>query len=295
MSAYVEPSASRTSTRTGAPRSEVISSMTAAKVTASSAPLESRGTPSTSTAITPSASMATWTTLQDDGDLHSPSTAPSRRTSVTTGAVPVRWLRASRSSPGGLPSPTCWVSSWSRMPSAVARTRSAVDWTTSTGVLPGTLAGPGRHVRDGVGGGVEPVRGADHERDRLGFDLGDPAVQGRVGSDLGRQGVLGRGVEQDVAEFVGERLDLGGVVHVHADRDLAGEEVGQAVGAADRRGRGDQAELEAGGGDLVGQPVPQPGRCLALEQCRAGEFGDRVAVGLGDVPDVGRLERRSCA
>ena len=88
------------------------------------------------------------------------------------------------------------------------------------------------------------MRGADHERDRLGFHLGDPAVQGRVGGELGRQGVLAGSVEQDVAEFVGERLHLGGVVHVHADRDLAGEEVGQAVGAADRRGGGDQPELE---------------------------------------------------
>ena len=38
-----------------------------------------------------------------------------------------------------------------------------------------------------------------------------------------------------MAELVGERLHLGRLVHVHADRDLAGEEVSQAVGATDRR------------------------------------------------------------
>ena len=270
MSAYVEPSASRTSTRTGVPRSAVISSMTAAKVAASSALLRvARDTVDVDRhhAVGVDGDVDD---AQDDGDLHSPSTAPSRRASVTTGAVPVRWLRASRSSPGGLPSPTCWVSSLVEDAERGRADAFGGRLDDLDRVLARHARRPGRHVRDRVGRGVEPVRGADHERDRLGFHLGDPAVQGRVGSDLGRQGVLARRVEQDVAEFVGERLDLGGVVHVHADRDLAGEEVGQAVGAADRRGRGDQPQLEAGGGDLVGEPVPQPGGCLALEQVSGG-------------------------
>ena len=93
-----------------------------------------------------------------------------------------------------------------------------------------------------------------------------------------------------MAELVGERLHLGRVVHVHPDRDLAGEEVGQAVGAADRRSGGDQPELEPQGGDLVREAIPEAGGSLALKQVRAGELGDRVAGGLGDVPDVGGLE-----
>ena len=43
--------------------------------------------------------------------------------------------------------------------------------------------------------------GADHERDRFGFHLGDPTVQGRVGGGLGRQGVLRWRVEENMAEF----------------------------------------------------------------------------------------------
>jgi hypothetical protein len=46
---------------------------------------------------------------KDDGDLHSPSTGPSRRAPVSTRAGSLRGARASRSSPGGLPSPTFGV------------------------------------------------------------------------------------------------------------------------------------------------------------------------------------------
>ena len=41
--------------------------------------------------------------------------------------------------PRSVPSPTLDVSSWARIFTAATRTRSAVDCTTSTGVLPGTL------------------------------------------------------------------------------------------------------------------------------------------------------------
>src|SRR3546814_3953054 len=66
---------------------------------------------------------------------------------TTCGSATCCWWRsgaarlavAVRSSPGGSPLPTCAVSSWSRTRTAVVRTRSAVDWMTSTGSLPGTL------------------------------------------------------------------------------------------------------------------------------------------------------------
>lgn len=97
-------------------------------------------------------------------------------------------------------------------------------------------------------------------------------------------------MEQDVAEFVGEGLHLGRVVHVHPDRDLTGEEVGDPVGTANRRGGRDQPKLKAARGDLVREAVPEPCWRLTLKQIGAGEFGDGVAGGLGDVPDVGGLE-----
>lgn len=91
-------------------------------------------------------------------------------------------------------------------------------------------------------------------------------------------------------ELVGERLDLGGVVHVHPHRHLAGHVVGQPVGTADRLGVGDQPQLEAVRCDLIGQAVPQPFGCLALQEGRGRWLGDGFAVGLGDVPDVRGLE-----
>ncbi len=84
-------------------------------------------------------------------------------------------------------------------------------------------------------------------------------------------------------KFVGQRLHLRSVIHVHADRDLMGEVVGQSVRAADRASGGDQSQLEPAGDDLVCQPVPQAVRRLAFEQLRAGRLRDRFAVGLGDV------------
>src|ERR687898_1797009 len=71
---------------------------------------------------------------------HSPTTIG------TTGAGHVgarrgdsRWTAASLPRPGGSPLPSCGVSRPSSTVTAVARTRSAVAVTTSTGDLPGTL------------------------------------------------------------------------------------------------------------------------------------------------------------
>src|SRR5680860_438007 len=73
-------------------------------------------------------------------ETHSPTTAAgSVRAGASTFAASRFIASAGRSSPGGSPSPTCGVSSWSRTLTAVLRTRSAVACTTSTGVLPGTL------------------------------------------------------------------------------------------------------------------------------------------------------------
>ena len=73
-------------------------------------------------------------------ETHSPTGSTCCCATVSTGAAAARpAASASRSSPGGLPSPTFVVSSLSRTVTAAPRTRSAVDCTTSTGVLSGTL------------------------------------------------------------------------------------------------------------------------------------------------------------
>ena len=68
--------------------------------------------------------------------------APRGRSASTAGAAvrEVRGLGVSRSRPGGVPSPTWSVSSWSRIASAVFRTRSPVACTTWTGSWPSTRA-----------------------------------------------------------------------------------------------------------------------------------------------------------
>jgi hypothetical protein len=112
-------------------------------------------------------------------------------------------------------------------------------------------------------------------------------VQGCVSGEVRGDHVRPRRVQQDVSELVGEGLHLGGVVHVHANRDLAGEEVGQPVGAADRsRGR-DEPKLEPERIDLIGETVPEARRRLAVQQVR-GE----VARARGRQPSERRPRRR---
>ena len=73
--------------------------------------------------------------------------------------------------------------------------------------------GPGRDVRNRVPGGVHAVRGTDHQRDGLGFDLADAAM-------LPRLLVVGI-VHHNMRELVREGLDLRGRVHVLPHRDGA--------------------------------------------------------------------------
>ena len=228
---------------------------------------------------------------EDDGDPHSPSTVPSRRTPAMPGDSAERWLSASRSRPGGLPSPTFWVSSFSRIPSAVFRTRSAVDWTTSTGRLARDTRGPRRDVGDGVRRGVEAVGRTDHQCDRLGFDFGDAAVQGRVGchfratSRSREERAAGRVRVRGRVSSPGRRRPCPSGPRPRGTRKSVSP-LAPPIAAADETRRSSKPRV----GDLICESVPEPGGCLALQQVRAGEFRDRVAGGLRDVPDVGRLE-----
>ena len=123
--------------------------------------------------------------------------------------------------------------------------------------------------------------GADHQRHRLGLHLPDAAMLAGV--------LLVGAVHQDVPEFVGERLDLRGGVHVLPDRDRLRRVVRHTVGAVDHAlvrhpQHGEPAIL-----NQLGQTVPQPDRCFAFQQLRCRWFRDRVTGSLRGVPHVGGL------
>src|SRR3546814_20941725 len=124
-----------------------------------------------------------------------------------------------------------------RRPPRATRTDTLFPYTTlfrSDRIGAGDAACPTRHVRDGVGGGVEAVGGADHEGHGLGFDLCDPAVQDRIdGCPVGSAVGIG-GVANDVPAFVGQCLDPCSIVHVGPYRHLPGGDVGEPVFDPDR-------------------------------------------------------------
>ena len=145
-------------------------------------------------------------------------------------------------------------------------------------MLAGSPAGPVGDVAEAVGGGGESGGVADDVGDAFGFDFGLAAAAG---------GVFGAVVHGGVGEFVGEGLGGLGGCEVGGDGDGPVREVGHTVGAAGDLGSG---EGEPGGGDLGGEGVPETGGRFAFEEL--GPFGglDSVAVGLGDVEDVGDPE-----
>jgi hypothetical protein len=95
-----------------------------------------------------------------------------------------------------------------------------------------------------------------------------------------------RVMQQDVAQFVDQRLDPGGFVHVGAHfHGLAGE--GGATVRPVEVGRGvDQADGVAVRLDLCLDGVPQSVRGIAVEQSRAGWFGQLGTGGLFGGEDV---------
>jgi hypothetical protein len=100
----------------------------------------------------------------------------------------------------------------------------------------GDGVGPRGDVGEGVAAGVDAVVGEDEVRDRFGLDLSDPRAAQRVepsGVDLDHTRVCRDlvGVEEDVAEFVGEGFGGLGGADVVAYPDFAFDDLGDAVGA----------------------------------------------------------------
>ncbi|MPM19448.1 hypothetical protein SDC9_65872 [bioreactor metagenome] len=143
--------------------------------------------------------------------------------------------------------------------------------------------GPGRDVRDRVPSGVHAVRGTNHQRDGLGFDLADAAM-------LPRLVVVGI-VHHNVRQLVREGLDLRGRVHVRPDRDRARLVVGDAVRAEDHAIVLHAQHLEPGHANLPRQPLPEPRRRFTFQQRRRGRDREWFAVGLRGVPHI----RGACA
>ena len=124
--------------------------------------------------------------------------------------------------------------------------------------------------------------GADHQRDRLGFHLTDPAMP---------TGLLGVGaVQQNVAEFVREGLDLRGRVHVLPHRHRLRGVIGHAVRAVDHPLVRHLPHREPGSLDLRDQALPQPGGRFAFQQPRCRWLGYRVTGGLARVPHIRRAD-----
>ena len=100
--------------------------------------------------------------------------------------------------------------------------------------------------------------------------------------------LLVRPMHQHMPELVGESLHLRGVVHVRAHGDLPGRVVRQPVRAADHALVRHPQQLEPLRRDLLRQTLAQTFGGFASEQPWRWPFGDRIAAGLGGVPDVGR-------
>lgn len=139
---------------------------------------------------------------------------------------------------------------------------------------------PRGYVRDRVLAGVHPVGSADHQRDGLGLNFADPAMLPRF--------LLVGAVHEDVGELVALGLHLRGVGHVLPHRDLAGLEVRAPVRAADHALVRHPQQLELLRFDPSRQALAQPLRRLPGENPGLWLVGERVAGGLGDIPDVGR-------
>ena len=83
---------------------------------------------------------------------------------------------------------------------------SGADDLLRTGIA-GGLAGPPGHVTERVLARIEPVGTGDHVGDRLGLHLPQPTTAA----------ILPVGADQDVPQFVGQRLDRLRVVHIGPD------------------------------------------------------------------------------
>ena len=116
--------------------------------------------------------------------------------------------------------------------------------------------------------------GGDQVGHRFGLDL-----LGRARKVLSRRPV----VQQHVAGLVDQRLDHRGVVDVRAHHHGARPPVGLAVRTVDRPGVSNGADREASVFEQGHHRGTEPGGCLALEEGRAGWFGQVGAGGLGDL------------